>query len=272
MSSKFFEAVSKIFYENAIMLRKPLANRSYEESCKIFNVDLNLQEDSRENHTYLYLAHDYYKRLLNQIAKIRKNHRQTDHYKIQLDDVTVYISCGKNGDYNHSYYDPENKDIEVYAKNINTIKDDPFFRSNFMHEITHYLSQNENDDMLLHNYTKEDEDVLKYYTQPTELLLNKIAISDFIFNQIKIDVLRNMNTMDIKSQDALQRRIDQFINAFVSNKGFIYHEFFNYLAKDQQLFKEFYEELQETIITYIEHSFSEAKTYCILNDMHSGQI
>ena len=49
-------------------------------------------------------------------------------------------------------------------------------------------------------------------------------------------------------------------------------QFFNYLAKDQQLFKKFYEELQETIITYIEHNFSEAKTYCILNDMHSGII
>lgn len=263
--SEFREIVKEAFDENNIISTIAIQPRTYEELCDIFNV--SLEEDKDDNKAYLYLAYDYYKKLLQKIDKRDYDILKSGALYIDLDDFTVFIDNGNHGSYNYSNYDGENKRIYLYTKDLDNIKDDIYFRSNFMHEVTHYLSEFENDNSMLWNYSNYSDDKISYYTQPTEILSNKVAICDFMINLIKKSIRNNISEKDLLITEFIQKQIDRIIDTITSKKGFIYHEFFNALAKDKEAFKEFYKEIVETCIEYIEDNLQECTQYAMLNDL-----
>lgn len=265
--SEFREIVKEAFDENNIISTIAIQPRTYEELCDIFNVSLEeLEEDKDDNKAYLYLAYDYYKKLLQKIDKRDYDILKSGALYIDLDDFTVFIDNGNHGSYNYSNYDGENKRIYLYTKDLDNIKDDIYFRSNFMHEVTHYLSEFENDNSMPWNYSNYSDDKI-YYTQPTEILSNKVAICDFMINLIKKSIRNNISEKDLLITEFIQKQIDRIIDTITSKKGFIYHEFFNALAKDKEAFKEFYKEIVETCIEYIEDNLQECTQYAMLNDL-----
>lgn len=265
---EFREIVKEAFDENNIISTIAIQPRTYEELCDIFNVSLEeLEEDKDDNKAYLYLAYDYYKKLLQKIDKRDYDILKSGALYIDLDDFTVFIDNGNHGSYNYSNYDGENKRIYLYTKDLDNIKDDIYFRSNFMHEVTHYLSEFENDNSMPWNYSNYSDDKISYYTQPTEILSNKVAICDFMINLIKKSIRNNISEKDLLITEFIQKQIDRIIDTITSKKGFIYHEFFNALAKDKEAFKEFYKEIVETCIEYIEDNLQECTQYAMLNDL-----
>lgn len=263
----FGERVKKSISEQTKIIPGKIKMPSHEELCYIFNVDNTLTEDKTDNEAWIYLACSYYKMLMNKIKVHDYTKATSGAYKVNLDDIDVYISTGNDGTYNHSSYDSDWKCINLYTKDFKSISYDYIFRSNFIHEITHYLSEHENDNSLPWNYIRPEEDLIKYYTQPTELLADKISICDFMIKLIEKNLRSTLHKDDLLTTEALTTRIDDIIHAITSNPGFIYHEFFAALSNDPKVFIDFYMEIVDTCIDYVQHNLKECNIYAIYNEL-----
>ena len=184
----FGERVKKSISEQTKIIPGKIKMPSHEELCYIFNVDNTLTEDKTDNEAWIYLACSYYKMLMNKIKVHDYTKATSGAYKVNLDDIDIYISTGNDGTYNHSSYDSDWKCINLYTKDFKSISSDYIFRSNFIHEIT-------------------------------------------------------------------------------SNPGFIYHEFFAALSNDPKAFIDFYMEIVDTCIDYVQHNLKECNIYAIYNEL-----
>lgn len=263
----FGERVKNSIAEQIEIIPGKIKVPSYEELCHIFNVDKKLTEDKADNEAWIYLACSYYKMLMNKIKVHDYIKTTSGAYKINLGDIDVYVSTGNNGTYNHSSYNPDWKCINLHTKDFNTISSDYIFRSNFIHEITHYLSEHEDDNSMPWNYTKADEDLIKCYTQPTELLADEVSVCDFMIKLIEDDLHSTLHKADLLTTEALTARINKVIHVITSNPGFIYHEFFAALSNDPKAFVDFYTEIVDTCIDYIQHNLKECNIYAIYNEL-----
>lgn len=263
----FKKRLKELLYEENILLIDKFTTPNHEELCRIFNVDEVLTEDKADNEAWIYLACNYYKRLLDLLKHGNIDPIEEDIFEVQLDDLKIKIYQGKRGNYNYSNYNPDSKELVLYTSDMHNVDHDYLFRNSFIHEITHYLSEHENDNTMPWNYTKVDEDLGKYYTQPTELLAYKVSICHFIVNEIQYDILHSMHKEDWIDSENLRKRIEKYINKLTAAKGFIFHDFLVALSKDKKVFKEFYEEVVDTCIDEIKNHLYECRIYTVYNEI-----
>lgn len=263
----FGERVRNSITEQTGIIPGKIKVPSHEELCHIFNVDNQLTEDKADNEAWIYLACSYYKIFMNKIKTHEYSKTTSGAYKINLGDIDIYVSTGNDGTYNHSSYNSDWKCINLYTKDFKSVSSDYIFRSNFIHEITHYLSEHEDDNSFPWNYTRPEEDLIKYYTQPTELLADKISVCDFMIKLIEDDLRSTLRKEDLLTREALTSRIDSIIHAITSHRGFIYHEFFAALSNNPKAFLDFYMEIVDTCIDYVQHNLKECNIYAIYNEL-----
>lgn len=268
--SELLDAFEILLEAKTKLSKYNIRKMSYKELCKIFNVDSNLQEDKDTNKAYLFIANDYYKKLLEKVKNKDYEKCRSGAICIKLEDLIIFIDYGDFGNYNKSHYDPENNYIYVYTKNLNSIYSDYIFRSNFMHEITHYLYKNENDSSLPWNYKAYNENEIKYYTQPSEIMSNKISICNFLCNEIIYNINRVINKENLLSDSNLQAFINSQLNFITSHKGFIYHNFLVALSKDKKAFNDFYNEILENCIEYVRENFEECTMYSMYHELQEN--
>lgn len=263
----FGERVRNSITEQTGIIPGKIKVPSHEELCHIFNVDNQLTEDKIDNEAWIYLACSYYKIFINKIKTHKYSKTTSGAYKVNLDDIDIYVSTGNDGTYNHSSYNSDWKCINLYTKDFKSVSSDYIFRSNFIHEITHYLSEHEDDNSFPWNYTRPEEDLIKYYTQPTELLADKISVCDFMIKLIEDDLRSTLHKEDLLTREALTSRINNIIHAITSHRGFIYHEFFAALSNNSKAFLDFYMEIVDTCIDYVQHNLKECNIYAIYNEL-----
>lgn len=263
----FGERVRNSITEQTGIIPGKIKVPSHEELCHIFNVDNQLTEDKTDNEAWIYLACSYYKIFINKIKTHKYSKTTSGAYKVNLDDIDIYVSTGNDGTYNHSSYNSDWKCINLYTKDFKSVSSDYIFRSNFIHEITHYLSEHEDDNSFPWNYTRPEEDLIKYYTQPTELLADKISVCDFMIKLIEDDLRSTLHKEDLLTREALTSRINNIIHAITSHRGFIYHEFFAALSNNPKAFLDFYMEIVDTCIDYVQHNLKECNIYAIYNEL-----
>ena len=263
--SNWENIVKNILNENNIISLTAVKIPSYKKLCEIFNIIESLEEDSKDNEAWLRIAYDYYKKLLKKIENKEYTKCQLETILINLDNLLVFIDYDDTGSYNQSYYNSDNKTIYLYAKNIQNLKEDIYFRSNFIHEITHYLSEFEDDNQLSWNYVDSAEDEIKYYTQPTELLSNKIAVCDFLINLIEKNINKYITRNSLLNTEKLQEKINEILEKITAQPGFLYHNFLKALGRNEQELKDFYKEIIDTCIQYIQNNLQECSNYAFYN-------
>ena len=101
----FGERVKKSISEQTKIIPGKIKTPSHEELCCIFNVDNALTEDKIDNEAWIYLACSYYKMLMNKIKVHDYIKTTSGAYKVNLDDIKLYISTGNDGSFNNSSYD-----------------------------------------------------------------------------------------------------------------------------------------------------------------------
>ena len=90
----FGECVKKSISEQTKIIPGKIKMPSHEELCYIFNVDNTLTEDKTDNEAWIYLACSYYKMLMNKIKVHDYTKTTSGAYKVNLDDIDIYISAG----------------------------------------------------------------------------------------------------------------------------------------------------------------------------------
>lgn len=248
MKSKFRGLVEKIIHYRKLLTTLGLNN---------------LVEDKDDNQTYLAMAYGYYKSLLKKIENKQYTITQSGALRIPVADFVVYLDVGKNGSYNHNHYDEDYECLHVYTQDLQNIKKDFIFKSNFVHELTHHFTEVEDLDMTYDDYIKPEDNELQYYTQPRELLSNKIAISDHIIGIIKDNIRGNIKEPDIKDRNSIENFIKGILGKIIQSKGFLYYNFLQALSKDRKQFLDFYNEIVDTCVEYIQNNLHECTQYAI---------
>ena len=99
------------------------------------------------------------------------------------------------------------------------------------------------------------------------MLADTISIFAFIIKLIEINLRSTLHKADVLTTEALTTRVDDIIHAITSNPGFIYHEFFAALSNDPKAFIDFYVEIVDTCIDYVQHNLKECNIYAISNEL-----
>lgn len=247
--------------------------KAYEKLLTDLGLSNVLSEDKKDNQTYLALAYGYYKKLLEKIENAQYTITQSGALCIPIADFTVYLDTGKHGSYNRSHYSEEYDCLHVYTQDLNTIEKDFIFKSNFIHELIHHFANVEDLDIIHKDYISVDEDELAYYTQPQELLSNKIAICDHIIGIIKDNIRNGIKEPDIKDRTSIENFIKNILGKIIKSKGFLYYDFLQTLSKDRKAFIEFYNEIIDTCVEYIQNNLKECNMYAIYNSLkESGTL
>lgn len=247
--------------------------KAYEKLLTDLGLNNVLSEDKNDNQTYLAIAYGYYKKLLEKIENKQYTITQSGALRIPIADFTVYLDTGKNGNYNHSHYSEDYDCLHVYTQDLNTIKNDFIFKSNFIHELIHHLANTEDLDITHDDYIRPEDNELQYYIQPRELLSNKIAICDHIVGIIKDNIRNSIKEPDIKDRASIENFIKNILGKIIKSKGFLYYDFLQALSKDRKAFIEFYNDIVDTCVEYIQNNLKECNIYAIYNSLkESGAL
>ena len=262
--SKFADLIEKILQEKQQNLNEKIditpLPRTYEELLHIFCLDTAIKENIDDIQTNVSKARELYHLIINKI-KNKEYITEDDKKIIYLNDLTIIID--ENTDYNKAYYNNEYKTISLYTDNINEIQGDALFRANLIHELTHYLTQ---DKFNKDTYIQPEEDITKYYTQPNELDAYTSSIADLIIKSVKQEIRYHTTTKSIfNNKELIQKRLDSKKEKSVKQNFFIYKGFLETLQKDKEKFQNFYTEIIEACLQYINKNLNECITSSELN-------
>ena len=232
--------------------------RSYRLLLSDLGLDHRLKEDADENQSYIAMAEIYYKQFLDKIKAKKYAKTQSGALEIELDNFTVYLHIGDDGSYNHSHYSDGYNTLDIHTDDLDKIENDRFTKSAFIHELAHHIEKLEDSESIHLDYTKYDEDEVKYYTQPSEIFANKIAICNFIIDQVKSNIQTTIQVKDLKDEQSLREYIKKLFEIIITSKGFLYYNFLQALSKDQKAFMEFYNEMLDTCVKYIQNDLKES--------------
>lgn len=255
-------------HDNSTIVIEP---RSYEELLHIFALDEQFQEDANNIQTLLYLANQYYKKIKEKIHAGNYEIKPSGVMYIELDEFDIYIDTGNIGGYHRSSLNLDDLRISLYAKDLRyeELCKDELFKSNLVHELTHYLSQHEDDAFALNHYIRPKSDgsnVKEYSLQQTEFLSNEVAICDFIIHRVLGMIDANIKKDDIKTKQTIQEFVDALIYTTCKDPLFIYSQFIRNLKKDETAFRDFYEEIIKACVGYIQRQLHLFESLASLNN------
>lgn len=238
-----------------------LEPRTEKQLLKIFCLDENeLSEDKDENKNTLWLARNIYEKFIQKV-KEGKYERTKFGGIVNINDLEIEFSItGKAGD---GVYTKLNNKILVYTEKLNDLENDLNLRNGLIHEIVHSISYDDFNNF--NNYISPETNKNEYLTQPLEFEANKIALCDYLVDQILKNLKQQMLTKDIDDSNKLQNYIDQILYNIMSNEKHTYYDFLSILHKKKKL-NDFYSEIVETCIEYIQDHLAESTLYSVGND------
>ena len=259
--------------------------RSYEELLKIYGLSEDLEEDNKNilnTRTYMFLAEKAYQELLEKIDEEDYIKLSENIYVIELSDgVKVQIKLGAPKLGIASNDEIENReagswsnldktiyiDSQVSKMSALKLSNEDFFKSRFIHEYTHFLTDSEDTLNPSQAYINKRTDLKGYYTQPCEVASYQTSFCVALCDYVKSLIKQGIGREELKDPKQLQEYIEELIGYAVEEKDHLFHDFLMNLKEKPELFEKFHQEVLENCVAYCYNHYTECVSHALENTL-----